>query len=124
MTRKTYIELVEGLGVEVADEELGALVDILLVLLEEDGVEVSSLSLALAVSVTSAGAAAEVEAVAGGDVAGQGALGGTVDEALADEDLSADDDGGGGQELSIDNGHAANEGDSKDDGLHFAVVDF
>lgn len=116
------IELVQGLGVQAADEELGALVDILLGLLEEDGVEVAgSLSLTLAVSVSATSATAEVESVTGGDVAGDGSLGSSVDEALADEDLGADDDGGGGQELGVDNGHGADEADGDDDGLHFAV---
>ena len=121
--RQTYIELVQGLGVEGADEELGALVDILLGLLEEDGVEVTgrvsrSLSVSVSVSTTSA---TESESTAGGDVAGEGTLGSSVDESLADEDLGADDDDGGGQELGIDDGHAADEADGDDNGLHFAV---
>ena len=111
--RQTYIELVQGLGVEGADEELGALVDILLGLLKEDGVEVSGLSLT---SVT-----ATTASTAGGEVAGDGTLGSSVDESLADQDLGADDDDGGGQELGIDDGHAADEADRDDDGLHFAV---
>lgn len=120
---KTYIELVQGLGVEGTDEELGALIDILLVLFEEDGVEVSScLSLSLSVSVTSATASSSnAESISGSNVADESALGSSVDESLSDEDLSADDDDGGGQELSVDDGHAADERDCENDGLHFAV---
>ena len=107
----------------MADEELGALINILLVLFEEDGVEVAgSLGLSLSVSVCGTSAASsESESISGGDVAGKGALGSSVDESLSDEDLSADDDGGGGDELSVDDGHASDEGDSENDGLHFAV---
>lgn len=108
LNRTTYVELVQGLGVEVADQELGAVVNVTLVLLQEDGVEVSGVSLALA-------------AGSGSDVAGKGTLGSAVDESLTDEDLSADDDGSGGQELSIDDGHAADEAGGDNDGLHFAV---
>ena len=120
--RQTYIELVQGLGVEGADEELGALVDILLGLLKEDSVEVTGgVSLTLAVSVSTAAGASESEAATSGDVAGDGTLGSSVDESLADEDLGADDDGSGGQELGVDDGHGANEAESDNDGLHFAV---
>ena len=92
----------------MADEELGAVVNVTPVLFEEDRVEVGGISLTLA-------------AVAGEDVAGKGTLGSTVDESLADEDLGADDDGGGGQELGVDDGHGANEAESDSDGLHFAA---
>ena len=92
----------------MADEELGAVVNVTPVLFEEDRVEVGGISLTRA-------------AVAGEDVAGKGTLGSTVDESLADQDLGADDDDGGGQELGIDDGHAADEADRDDDGLHFAV---
>ena len=61
-----YIELVEGLGVEVADEELGAVVDVALVLLDQDTVEVSGFGLTLA---------------AADDVASESSLGSSVDEA-------------------------------------------
>ena len=121
--RQTYIELVQGLGVEGADEELGALVDILLGLLEEDGVEVTgrvSLTLSVSVSVSTT-SATESESTAGGDVAGEGTLGSSVDESLADEDLGADDDDSGGHEFSVDDGHGANEAESDSDGLHFAA---
>ena len=119
--RQTYIELVQGLGVEGADEELGALVDILLGLLKEDGVEVTGrVSRSLSVSVSTA-STTESESVSGGDVASDGTLGSSVDESLADEDLGADDDGGGGQELGVDDGHGANEAESDSDGLHFAA---
>ena len=101
-----YIELVEGLGVEVADEELGAVVDVALVLLDQDTVEVSGFGLTLA---------------AADDVASESSLGSSVDEALADQDLGADDDGGGGQELGVGDGQAADETGGDDDGLHFAV---
>lgn len=117
------IELVQGLGVEGADEELGALIDILLGLLKEDSVEVTggvSLTLSVSVSVSTA-AGSESESVTSSDVAGDGTLGSSVDESLADEDLGADDDGGGGQELGVDDGHGANEAKSDNDGLHFAV---
>ena len=88
----------------MADEELGAVVNVTPVLFEEDRVEVGGISLTLA-------------AVAGEDVAGKGTLGSTVDESLADEDLGTDDDGGGGQELGVGDGQAADETGGDDDGL-------
>ena len=110
----THVELVQGLGVEVADEELGTVVGVPLVLLEEDRVEVSGgLGLALA-----------SESVSAGDVAGEGALGGSVDESLSDQDLGADDDGGGGDQLSVDDGHAADEREGEDGDLHFDEIGF
>jgi len=110
------IKFVQGLGVEVADEELGTVIGVSAVLFEEDSVEVSSLSLS--------SSTAESETVSGGNVAGKSTLGGAVDEALADEDLSADDDGGGGEELGVDNGHGSDEGENNKDSLHFAASGF
>jgi len=112
----TYIKLVQGLGVEVTDEELGTVIGVFAVLFEEDGVEVSSLSLS--------SSTAKSKSVSVGNVAGESTLGGAVDEALADEDLSADDDGGGGEELGVDDGHGSDEGENNKDGLHFAVSGF
>ena len=118
---QTYIELVQGLGVQGADEKLGALINILLGLLKKNGIEIASgVSLTL-VSVTTARAASKVEPVSGGNVASESTLGGSVDESLTDEDLGSNDDGSSGQELSVDNGHGANEAESDDNGLHFAV---
>ena len=88
----------------MADEELGAVVNVTPVLFEEDRVEVGGSSLTLA-------------AVAGEDVAGKGTLGSTVDESLADQDLGADNNGGRGEELGVDDGHAADEAGGDDDGL-------
>ncbi len=116
MNELTYIKFVQGLGVEVADEELGTVIGVSAVLFEEDSVEVSSLSLS--------SSTAESETVSGGNVAGKSTLGGAVDEALADEDLSADDDGGGGEELGVDNGHGSDEGENNKDSLHFAASGF
>ena len=115
MNKLTYIKLVQGLGVEVADEELGAVVGVLAVLFEENGVEVS-------ISLSSS--TAESKSISGGNVAGKSTLGGAVDEALANEDLSTDDDGGGGEELGVDDGHGSDEGENNKDGLHFAVSGF
>jgi len=112
------IKLVQGLGVEVADEELGTVIGVFAVLFEEDGVEVSSLSL------SSSTAESKSKSVSVSNVAGESTLGGAVDEALADEDLSADDDGGGGDELGVDDGHGSDEGENNKDGLHFAVSGF
>ena len=98
----------------MAYEELGAVVGVPLVLLEEDGVEVAG-GLGLTLS---------AESVSAGDVAGEGALGGSVDESLSDQDLGADDDGGGGNELSVDDGHAADEREGDDGDLHFAELGF
>lgn len=111
----TYIKLVQGLGVEVADEELGTVIGVSAVLFEEDGVEVSSLSL------SSSTAKSKSKSVSVGNVAGESTLGGAVDEALADEDLSADDDGGSCEELGVDDGHGSDEGEYQENGLHFAV---
>jgi len=113
MKTSTYTELVQGLGVEVADKDLGAIVDVLAVLLEEDGVEVSSLTLSMSVSTTTFTTSSEV--------ANESSLGSSVDEALADEDLSADDDGGSCEELGVDDGHGSDEGEYQENGLHFAV---
>ena len=116
MNELTYIKLVQGLGVEVANEELGTVVGVLGVLFEENGVEVS-------ISLSSS-TAAESKSVSGGNVAGKSTLGGAVDEALADEDLSADDDGGGSEELGVDDGHGSDKGENNKDGLHFAASGF
>lgn len=116
------IELVQGLGVEVADKELGAIVNVLAVLLKENGVEVSSLT--LAESAESTTSVSVTTSTTSSEVAGKGSLGSAVDEALADEDLSSDDDGSSGDELSVDDGHGSDEGEYQEKGLHFAVSGF
>ena len=68
-------------------------------------------------SVTSSAAASD--STSSGNLASNASLDGSVDESRAYEDLGTDDDDGGGQELGIDDGHAADERDSDDDGLHF-----
>jgi hypothetical protein len=116
-------ELVQGLGVEVADKELGAIVDVLAVLLEEDGVEVLSGSLAMSVSSTSS---TSTESTSGNSLSDNSSLDGSTDESLGDQDLCTDDDGGGEDELGldVDDGHADDEGEHQENGLHFAVIGF
>ncbi len=101
---KTYIKLGHWGGVESADQELGAIVNVSLVLLDKDGVEVSGITsvASMASSATTTASACESP--------GSSSLGGTDDEALADEDLCADDDGSCGEELSVGDGHGPNEG--------------
>jgi hypothetical protein len=111
----TYIELVQWLGVEVADKKLGAVVDVSLVLLGEDGVEVRCLTAKTVVATEWS----ESESPSVGNVPGDGTLGGTIDESLADEDLGTNDDGCGGEQLGVCHGHGADEGKNNDEGLHF-----
>jgi hypothetical protein len=114
-------ELVQGLGVEVADEELGAVVDVLAVLLEEDVVEVFSGPLAMSVS----GVSTSTES-SGDTLTDNSSLDGSTDESLGDQDLGSDDDGSREDDLSldVDDGHADDEGDHQENGLHFAVIGF
>jgi len=111
------IELVQGLGVEAADEELCAVVDVVPVLLEEDCVEVFAGGVRLPLA---------ADASSCHHLTDNGSLGGSVDESFGDEDLGADDDDGGRHDLGldVDDGHTTNEGEYHEKGLHFAVIGF
>jgi hypothetical protein len=117
-------ELVQGLGVEVADEELGAVIDILAVLLEENVVELISGPPATAVSGTSFTTASSESS--SDTLTDNSSLDGSTDESLGDQDLGSDDDGSREDDLSldVDDGHADDEGDHQENGLHFAVIGF